>query len=157
MSFSELPCLLVEEFAVVAPLVGDIQLQGVVSVGRLEEGDEGLDEELGVLRGDPVVLDGLRADLTRVLLDVRVVDLRQELYLRTLERVLVSEVHVYVEVAAVVGRLLLKIIFALTGPIMVMSQLLGASSISTALTPSKPAPFSSVSSFKRVTHRFLPC
>ena len=107
MGIGKLSGLLVEELLVAAPLVGDLQLQWVVSVGRLQERDQGLDQELGVLRGDPVVLDGLRADLPRVLLDVRVVDLCQELDFGALERVLVSEVHVYVEMATVVGGVLL--------------------------------------------------
>ena len=102
MGFGELSGLLVEERAVGAPLLCDLHLEWVVSVWSFEERNQGFDEVLGVLRGHPIVLDGLSANLPGVLLDVGVVDLGQELDLGAFERVLVSEVHVYVEVAALI-------------------------------------------------------
>ena len=109
MCLCELTGLRVESLAVAAPFLCDFEFQWVVAVGCLHERDQCLNQELRVLGRDPVVLNCLSTDVASVLLDVRVVDLRQELDLRALERVLVSEVHVNVELSSFVRRLLLLI------------------------------------------------
>ena len=95
-----------EGLVVAGELLGDGGLEGVVSVGALEQGDQRLDHELGVERRDPGVLDGLGADLARVLLYIRVIDLGLEEHLRRLEGVVVAEVNVNNELAALIRGVL---------------------------------------------------
>ena len=72
---------------------------GVLRVGCLHDGEDGLDHELRIERGHPILVDSLRANLPSVRLDARVVDFGDELDLGGLERVVVGEVQVYCEFA----------------------------------------------------------
>ena len=89
--------------AVCFVLVGDVRHQGVVRVGvrkQRRDGEEHLAHREG---GRPLVLEDVQADAT-VGVDVGVVDLRDELELRRLERVVRGEVDVQEEDATRVGR-----------------------------------------------------
>ena len=100
----ELAGLGAEALVVFLEDLGDFGLEGVVCVRVLEQRHETLNYEARVQGGHPVVLDCLRTDLPRVLLDVRVEDLRLEVHLRSLERVVVGEVNVDDKLASSVGR-----------------------------------------------------
>lgn len=78
--------------AVVLPDLGDRHLLGVLGVGRFHDGEDGLDHELGVERGHPILVDSLRANLPSVRLDTWMVDFGDELDLGWLEGVVVREV-----------------------------------------------------------------
>ncbi len=71
-------CLGWEGLIIFGEQVSDLGFKWVVSVGVSQQGHDTLDDKLGVQSGDPVVLDGLGADLTGVLLYVRVEDLGLE-------------------------------------------------------------------------------
>ena len=67
----------------------DVSLEGMISVGVLQQCDETFNDELGIECGYPVVLDSLGADFTCILLDVGVIDASLEVDLGGLERVVV--------------------------------------------------------------------
>lgn len=81
----------------------DLRLQWVVCVRVLQQGHQGLNDELGIQGGHPRVLNGLSADLTGVLLDVGVEDLGLEEDLGSLEGIVVAEVDVHDELPTLVG------------------------------------------------------
>ena len=81
------------------PDLSNGNLLGVLGVGGLQHSQDGLDHELSVQGGHPVGINRLRADLAGVRLHTRVVNLRHELDLRGLERVVVREVKVHRELA----------------------------------------------------------
>ena len=87
MHSSELLCLSREGIVVLNEELSDLGLEWVVGVRVLEQGNHTLNDEAGILRWDPIIFDGLRADLPRLLLDVGVVDLRLEEDLRALKRI----------------------------------------------------------------------
>lgn len=74
VGLSELLRFAEEGLVVAYHFLSDFGFQGVVGVGVLEEGDQALDDVLGVEGGDPVGLNSLGADFASVLLDVGVVD-----------------------------------------------------------------------------------
>ena len=74
--------------------LSDLNLLCVFSRRSLHHGKDGFNHELGIESGDPLLIDGLRADLASVCLYAGVVDLRDELYLGRLERIVVREVEV---------------------------------------------------------------
>ena len=67
---------------------------GVLSIGCLHQREDGLDHELRIQSGYPVLLNGLRADLSSVGFHARVIDLGDELDLGRLEGIVVREVKV---------------------------------------------------------------
>ena len=103
---SELACLGREGLVVAGEFLGDGGLKGVVSIGALQERDQRFDDELGIEGWHPGVLDGLSTDLTCVLLHIGVIDLGLEEHLWSLEGVVVAEVDVDDEHAALVGGVL---------------------------------------------------
>ena len=84
-----LPCIVVA-----LPLLSNAHLLSVLCIRRLHDGENSLDDELCVKGGHPVCVNGLSANLTRVCLYARVVDLRNELDLGWLEGIVVCEVQV---------------------------------------------------------------
>ena len=72
----------------------------MIGVGVLEKCDQALNDVAGIQSGDPVVLNGLCADLAGVLLDVWVEDLGLEVNLWGLEWIVVREVDVHDELAS---------------------------------------------------------
>ncbi len=104
ISISELAGARAEAVVVFLEKLSDLGLQRVIRVRVLEQGYQAFDDELGVEGGHPAVLDGLRADLACVLLNVRMEYLSLEQGLGRLERVIVTKIDVYHELAARVGR-----------------------------------------------------
>ena len=78
----------------------------MISIGVLEEGNEGLDNKLSIQGWYPSVLNSLCANLTSVLLDIGVEDLGLEVHFRGFEGVIVAEIDVHNELAAFVGSIL---------------------------------------------------
>ena len=72
---------------------------GVLGIWCFHDGEDGLDHELRIERGHPILVDSLRANLPSVRLDARMVDFGDELDLGRLEGVVVGEVEVYCEFA----------------------------------------------------------
>ena len=85
--------------SVVLPHLCNRHLLGVFRVWRLHDCENGLNDEFSIESGHPVLVDSLRANLASVCLDARMIDLRDELDLGWLERVVVREVEVYCESA----------------------------------------------------------
>lgn len=79
-------------------------LKRILTIGRLENGNDRLDDKFGVQSGYPGILDGLRAEFARVRLHLRMVNLRDELHLRRFERVVVWEINEYRKFASNKGR-----------------------------------------------------
>lgn len=79
-------------------------LKRILTIGRLENGNDRLDDKFGVQSGYPGILDGLRAEFARVCLHLRMVNLRDELHLRRFERVVVWEINEYRKFASNKGR-----------------------------------------------------
>ena len=86
--------------AIALPHLGNGHLLSILGIGGPQHSENGLDHELGVEGGHPVLVDSLRADLSRVRLYARVVDLRHELNLGGLEGIVVRKVQVHGEAAA---------------------------------------------------------
>ena len=80
--------------AIALPLRCNGHFLSILGIGRLEDSKNGLDDKLGVQGGDPILLDSLGADLSRVSLYTGVVDLGDELDLGWLEGVVVRKVKV---------------------------------------------------------------
>ena len=78
----------------------------MICIWVLHQSDQAFNHILRIQSGHPVILDGLSADLSSVLLDVRVKDLRLEVYLWCLEGVVVREIDVDNEVASLIWRVL---------------------------------------------------
>jgi hypothetical protein len=78
---SEFPSLGSEGLVVLEHKLSDLGFQWVLSVGVLHQSDERFDDKLSVESWNPVVFNGLSADLTSVLLDVGVEDLGLEQHL----------------------------------------------------------------------------
>ena len=74
----ELLCFGEECFIIFGEQVCDFSLQRVIRIWVLQQSDDTFNDEFGVEGGDPVVFDCLSADLSSVLLDVRVEDLGLE-------------------------------------------------------------------------------
>ena len=72
----------------------------VLSVGGLHDGQDGLNDKLCIQGGNPVLVDGLRANLAGIGLYAGMVDLRHELDLGGLEGVVVREIEVDGELAS---------------------------------------------------------
>ena len=75
-----------------------------LSVGIRDQLHQHFDDEVGVEGGHPAILNSLRANLARLRLDIGVVNLGHELHVRALEGVVVAEVDVDDEGAALVRR-----------------------------------------------------
>ena len=86
--------------AITLPHLSDCHLLRVLGVWCLHNSEDGLNDEFSVESGDPVLVDGLSANLTRVRLDAWMVDFCDELDLGRLERVVVREVEVDCKFAA---------------------------------------------------------
>ena len=79
---------------VALPLLSNCNFLSVLGVGCLEHSKNGLDNELGIQGGHPVLIDSLSTNLAGVSLYARVVNLGDEPDLRGLEGVVVREVKV---------------------------------------------------------------
>ena len=89
----------------------------MVCVGVLEKGHQTLNDESCIQCWNPIVLNSLCADLTSVLLDVRVKNsslevnlllLNFDIYLRSLEWVVISEVNIHNESSTLVRSIRLN-------------------------------------------------
>ena len=81
----------------VLPDLSDCHLLRVLRIRCLHDGKDGLNDEFSVESGHPILVDSLRANLTCVRLDARVVDFRDELDLGWLEGIVVREVEINCE------------------------------------------------------------
>ena len=79
---------------IVLPDLGDCHLLCVLRIRCLHDREDGLNDEFSVQSGHPILVDSLRANLTRVRLDARVVDFRDELDLGWLEWIVIREVEI---------------------------------------------------------------
>ena len=82
----------------VGELVGDVIVLGVLGVDGGQEGQNMLDAMLGSHGRDPVLVEGLHADLTLLFGDTGVVDGSHEVDLGCLEWIVLT-VHAHLEVA----------------------------------------------------------
>ena len=89
----------------------------MVCVGVLKKGHQTLNDESCIKCWNPIVLNSLCADLTSVLLDVRVKNsslevnlllLNFDIYLRSLEWVVISEVNIHNESSTLVRSIRLN-------------------------------------------------
>ena len=102
----ELACLRLEAIVILGVELSDFCLKGVVNVRALHQGDQALNNKLGVEGGHPSVFNGLCADFAGVLLHVGVENLGLKENLRCFEGVVIAEVNVNNEFAALIRSIL---------------------------------------------------
>ena len=85
--------------AIALPHLGNGHLLGILGIGGPQHSQDGLNDELRVQGGHPVLVDSLRADLACVRLYTWMVDLGHKLDLGGLKRIVVREVQVDGEAA----------------------------------------------------------
>lgn len=96
--------VLVESGAVHQELTGDLWFLRRLPIGIRDQLNQHFYDEVCVERWHPAILDSLCADLPGLGLDVGMVDLGDELHVGALEGIVVAEVHIDNEGAALVWR-----------------------------------------------------